>query len=242
MPATGLGRSLRRIHVAVGRAVQRDEGQRPGRADEIPDGLGVGCTRHLHQDLIRALGLNDRLERAGAVDAVLDDALDRRHGARIRVADGLGGGVGYRLRLVGDGVAALEVEPQIRLERLREPAVDVAQHHELGAGDVDVDGERAKDQDQEGDEIFARGGMIAGRPGRRATGRQRDGAACDGPRSRLPYPSSPALILAASAAPIPGTAATCSTGASRTLLAEPKTRSSAARRLGPTPGRSSKAE
>ena len=50
------------------------------------------------------------------------------------------------------------------------------------------------------------------------------------------------LIRAASDGPIPGTAAICSTGASRTRFAEPNTRSSARRRFGPTPGRSSNAE
>ena len=41
---------------------------------------------------------------------------------------------------------------------------------------------------------------------------------------------------------MPGTAAICSTGASRTRFALPKTFSSSRLRLGPTPGRSSNAE
>ena len=41
---------------------------------------------------------------------------------------------------------------------------------------------------------------------------------------------------------MPGTAAICSTGASRTRFAEPNTLSSSRRRFGPTPGRSSNAD
>ena len=48
--------------------------------------------------------------------------------------------------------------------------------------------------------------------------------------------SSVALIRAASDGPIPGTAAICSTGASRTRLIEPNTLSSSRLRFGPTPG------
>ena len=54
--------------------------------------------------------------------------------------------------------------------------------------------------------------------------------------------SSVALIRSASARPMPGTAAICSTGASRTRLIDPKTLSSSRFRFGPTPGRSSNAE
>jgi len=54
--------------------------------------------------------------------------------------------------------------------------------------------------------------------------------------------SSVALIFAASERPIPGTAAICSTGASRTRLIEPKTFNSSRLRFGPTTGRSSKAD
>ena len=60
--------------------------------------------------------------------------------------------------------------------------------------------------------------------------------------SRARQASRVALIRAASDGPIPGTAAICSTGASRTRLIEPKTLSSSRLRFGPTPGRSSKAE
>src|SRR6266536_348838 len=59
---------------------------------------------------------------------------------------------------------------------------------------------------------------------------------------RATYASRVDLIVAARRAPMPGTAAICSTGASRTCLIEPKTRSNARFRLGPTPGSSSNAE
>jgi hypothetical protein len=56
------------------------------------------------------------------------------------------------------------------------------------------------------------------------------------------YASRVALIRSANERLIPGTAAICSTGASRTRLIYPKTFRSSRLRFGPTPGRSSNAD
>ena len=136
-------------------------------------------------------------------------------------------------RLVFDAQAALEIEAQLRLD----PAPAAVDALRVGHGEpreeVHEQGEGADEQDQDRASFTHRGGMLHGttldRPGGTAL-------------TSLGQASRVALIRAARAGPIPGTAAICSTGASRTRLIEPNTLSSSRLRFGPTPGRSSKAE
>ncbi len=127
---------------------QEHERELPRLAYQVPDGRRIRRARHLHQDFVRSHGLDDRLGDARAIDALLHDRPDDVHLAGCR---------GDRVALGIDGVVldletALQVQAQLRLGRLPQSGVDIAQHGELGAGhEIDVEGERANDEDQDRD-------------------------------------------------------------------------------------------
>jgi hypothetical protein len=92
------------LHGAVRERVQTGELELAGLADDVERVLGVGHARNLHENLVAALNLHDRLRRAEGVDAALDDRAALFH---------LVGGDVRAVRRVGrehDRQAALDVE------------------------------------------------------------------------------------------------------------------------------------
>ena len=103
----------------AGRRAERDEVEPAGLADELADGVDVRDARQLDDHAVAALGQDDRLRHAGRVHAPLDDVLDDAHGRCGRRLAVLG------QRLVLDAEAALQVEPELGLDRARlRPALD----------------------------------------------------------------------------------------------------------------------
>src|SRR4029079_15257839 len=130
------------------------------RAHERADRVGVGDARELDDDAVGALGRDDRLGHACRVDAALDDLADDLEGLRP------GRLVADRLRLVLDPETALEVQPELRLERalairrrrIRDPKPRYEADDERGDTD---------DRDEDGTGFTHWSRMIQGRSARR---------------------------------------------------------------------------
>ena len=91
-------------HIGVGEGVEARELELAGLADRVERLLGVGDARDLHEDLVIALKLDDRLGRAEGVHAAFDDGTRLLHIVRRDI-----GTIGA-VRAQDDRQAALDVE------------------------------------------------------------------------------------------------------------------------------------
>ena len=141
----------------LGRA-QGHEVELAGLPDQAPDVVDVGDARQLDHDAVAALDDDDRLRHAGRVHATLDDVLDDAHRLGRRVHAILG------QRLVLDAETALEVEPELRLDRAPR-AIGRGQVRQFEVWEeVDQKGEHADQDDENGTRSTHTGGMLHERP------------------------------------------------------------------------------
>ena len=130
-----------RVALVLRHLAERHEVQPARLADQPADRVRVGHARQLDDDPVAALGRDERLGDAGRVHPVLHDLADDLEvlGPRDPVAD--------LLRLVLDAEAALQVQPELRLDRA------AGRCRRIGEGEtrneVDDEGEDADDEDQD---------------------------------------------------------------------------------------------
>src|SRR6185312_112734 len=194
-----------------GRLTERDEVEDAGLADEPSDRVDVGDAGQLDDDAIITLDDDDGLGHASRVHPSLDDVLQDAECLAGRRDTILGE------RLVLDPQPALEVEAELGLDR-PPGAVRRGRIGDPQVGEEDHDQREDADQgDEEGAGSAHRRDATRKAPLTRseASVERRTGRSSGVP---LAYASRVALIRSASARLMPGTAAICSTGASRTRL------------------------